>query len=305
MGLFSSSSKKLTNVKFFFIVLAVFIVIAFGIAFLFSDEEAFFVGVLIAFATSVYLTLFRILKKSNDPENWLGNWKFFFTLLLFISGITVLGGMFISHDEESIPITLIVSIVITTIITIIRGIKHWRQGKKAEKLRKQQYQERLQRENSQYADELAKKDRIIRDLQSRNSELQRSRQSSSSSSTSQYNNWPQEEEERRQDEQWEREQEQKWEREQEQRRKERLEDWYREYVTIKVSFEYHIKDSEYNQDYWNHTNKEIRVTRREAMALIQAGEGALLGRLGYSNRENIRNVGFTTPYGLYDRPWNC
>ena len=117
-----------------------------------------------------------------------------------------------------------------------------------------------------------------------------------------YVSWREAEEERRQEKQWERHLEQKWEREQEQIKKERLESWYSDYVTIEVSLDYHIKDSEYNRDYWDHRSEDIRVTRREAMALIQAGEGALLGRLGYSNRGNIRNVSIKPPYGLYDRP---
>jgi len=93
--------------------------------------------------------------------------------------------------------------------------------------------------------------------------------------------------------------------EEEQRKSERLEDWYREYVTIDVDFEYHYEDSEYNSDYWDPRNHEIRVTRREAMALIQAGESAILNRIGYGNSSKIRNLSYQIPYGLYDRPWNC
>lgn len=91
--------------------------------------------------------------------------------------------------------------------------------------------------------------------------------------------------------------------EEEQRKKERLEDWYREYVTIDVDLEYLCRDNDYNQeDYWDYRNEEIRVTRREAMALIEGGESAIIGRLGYHNRSLIRNVSYQIPFGLYDRP---
>ena len=103
----------------------------------------------------------------------------------------------------------------------------------------------------------------------------------------------------------ERQQEQMRRQEEEDKKKARLEDWYREYVTIDVDFQYHVKDSEYNQDYWDYRNEEIRVTRREAMALIEAGDSAIIGKLGYGNRGNIRNFKYKVPYGLYDRPWNC
>ena len=298
MGLFSSSGKKISNVKFFFILLFVSAAIAIAAGFLLSDEEALVVGLLISFFGSVIITLFRILKNSNDPDNRVGNWRYFFTLLLFTAGLLAFLSYAISQDEEAIVLAIIASFVISSIVSIGRSIKHWRQEKKAEKERKQQYQERLQRENRQYADELAKKDRIIRDLQSRNSELQQSQRTvySPSPSTSRYrDNFAEQQREREREKQ----------RQEDEKKKQRLEDWYREYVTIEVSFDYHIKDSEYNQDYWDHRSEDIRVTRREAMALIQAGEGALLGRLGYTNRGNIRNVGYKTPYGLYDRPWNC
>lgn len=91
--------------------------------------------------------------------------------------------------------------------------------------------------------------------------------------------------------------------EEEQRKQERLEDWYREYVTIDVDLEFHCMDSEYNQDYWDYRNHEIRVSRREAMALIEAGEDAIISRAGYHCRRSlIRNVSYQIPYGLYDRP---
>lgn len=303
MGLFSSSGKKIGNVKFFFILLTISAALAIGAGFLLSDEEALAVGLIIAFFGSVFVTLFRILKNCNDPDNRLGNWKYFFTLFFFIAGLFCLLLFFISHDDEAIVMSIIAAFAISAVVTIWRSIKHWHQERKAEKERKQQYQDRLQRENRQYADQLAQKDRMIRDLQNRNSELQKSRQSSSSSSK--YDSWREEEEERRQNERWEREQEQKWEREQERIKQERLEDWYREYVTIDVNFDFHYRDSEYNQDYWERRSDEIRVTRREAMALIQAGEGAIMGRLGYSNSGLIRNVSYQVPYRLYERPWNC
>lgn len=88
-------------------------------------------------------------------------------------------------------------------------------------------------------------------------------------------------------------------------RKERLENWYSEYVIIDVYFDYHYIDREYNNDYWERRYKEIRVTRREAMALIQAGESAIIGKLGYSNWGQIRNVSYQVPFGLYNRPGNC
>lgn len=90
--------------------------------------------------------------------------------------------------------------------------------------------------------------------------------------------------------------------EEEQRKRERLEDWYRDYVTIDVDFEYHYIDSEYNSDYWEPRNHEIRVTRREAMALIEAGESAIISRIGYYRPSLIRNVRYQIPYGLYDQP---
>ncbi len=100
-----------------------------------------------------------------------------------------------------------------------------------------------------------------------------------------------------------------WERErqleEERQKKIRLEDWYREYVTIDVYFDYHYIDREYNSDYWEHRNEEIRVTRREAMALIDAGEGAIMDKLCYNNRSLISNVSYNIPYGLYNRPLGC
>lgn len=305
MGLFSSRNKRMSNVKFFFIVFIVAVVIAVAAGFLYSDEEVVVLGMLMAFFTSFYLTLLRILKYSNAPGNRLGNWKYFFTLFLIVAGLFVLLTLFLSEDEEAVVLSLFAAFVISSVVSIWRGIKHWYQQRKAEKERKKQYQDRLQRENRQYADELEKKDRIIRNLQSRNSELQRTRQSNNSSSQSQNDRWRQAEEERRRDEEWERELDEKWEREQEQRKKRRLEEWYNEYVTIEVTFEYHIKDSEYNHDYWDYRSEDIRVTRREAMALIQAGEGAIIGRLDYGNRSNMRNISYKVPYGLYTRPLGC
>lgn len=304
MGLFFSHNKKMSNVKFFFIVLILSVVLSFAVGFFFSDEEIFVGGLLVGFLASIYLTLLRILKNCNAPDNRLGNWKYFFTLFLLLVGLFVFLCFIFNQDEETVALSLFAAFVLSSFVSIWRGIKHWYQQRKAEKARKQQYQDRLQRENRQYAEELEKKNRIIRELQNRNSESQR-RQQSTNSSQSQYDSWRKAEEERRRDEQWEREQDEKWEREQNQRKQRMLEDWYNEYVTIDVYFEYHIKDSEYNQDYWDRRNEEIRVTRREAMALIQAGEGAIIGRLGYNNRSNVRNISYKVPYGLYNRPFGC
>lgn len=93
--------------------------------------------------------------------------------------------------------------------------------------------------------------------------------------------------------------------EDEREKQKRLEDWYRDYVTIDVDLEYFCRDNEYNQeDYWDYRNHEIRVTRREAMALIEAGESAIISKLGYS-QSLTRIIRFQIPYGLYDRPWGC
>ena len=295
----SSSKKKLTNFKFFVFVLIASVVIALGVAFALSDEEAVIVGLLIAVIFSVYLTLFRILKHSNDPDNRLGNWKFFFTLSIFISGILVVALMLLTEEEETIPLSIIAGVFISSIISLSRGIKYRKQMKKAEKERNEQYQDQLQQKNRQYAEELEKKNRLIRDLQNRNSELQKGQRivnsPSSSSSSSRYQNEYQDRE---------RERERERERDEEQKKKERLESWYQDYVTIEVNFDFHYKDSEYNQDYWERRSEEIRVSRREAMALIESGEGAIIGRMGY-NRGLIRNVSYKVPYRLYDRPWNC
>ena len=262
MGIFSKSNKKLSNFKFFIIFLLISVVVAFAIAYLLQDEEIISIGLFVAFLASVFFTLFRILKNGNKPENWLGNWKYFLTLFFIITEIFFVGLLSINADGEIVSIALFFAFLISLISTMWRGIRHWRQGKKSEKERKQQYQERLQRENQQYANELEKKNRIIRGLENQNAELKKNQRSSRQSVY--YSS---------DDDQWEREQEQKWEIEQESRKKQQLEDWYRDYVTIEVSFDYHIKDSEYNQDYWERRSEDIRVTRREAMALIEGGEG--------------------------------
>lgn len=300
----TSSNKRMTDVKFFIIVLIISVVIALGLAFVFSSgEDAPVPSLLVAsLVISVYATLLRILMKANNPDNRLVNWKYFLALFVFVSGLLIIGGFLIGNEEGTIPLSLIVGFLVSSILSIVRWIKHRREVRKAEKERNQQYQEQLQRQNQQYADELKRKDRIISSLQSRSSESQESRRSSSSSyapsSSSGYSRQYEEMQMERQREQMRRQEE-------EDRKKERLEDWYREYVTIEVDFEYHIKDSEYNQDYWDYRDEEIRVTRREAMALIEAGDGAILGRLGYGNWGNIRNFRYKVPYGLYDRPWNC
>lgn len=298
----SSALKRMSNIRFFLLVLIITIVIALAVAFLSSEEDSVPLGLLVAFILSVFLTLFRILKKSNDPENRLGGWKYFFTMFVFVTGILSIGMLLVTQEEESIPVSLFAGLLISSIISIIRSVKYSRKEKKAEKERHQQYQEQLQRENRQYADELKRKDRIISDLRSRNAELQSDHRAnhsqSSSSSSSRYQDIYLEEQMERQREQMERQKE-------EDRRKERLEDWYREYVTIEVNFQFHIKDSEYNQDYWDYRSEDIRVSRREAMALIEAGDSAILGKLGYSNWGLIRNFSYKVPYRLYDRPMGC
>ena len=294
----SSPKRKMTNFKFFLIVLVITAVAAFAAGFLSSDEEVVLIGLEIAIVISVYLTLFRILKNSNDPDNRLGSWKYFFALSIFVTGILVAVSLLITKDEETIPLGILLGITVSAVVSLIRGIKHRHQERKAEKERDKQYQEQLVRKNRQYADELARKERAIQELQSRNSELLSSRRSSPSVSSSSYQSQYREE-------MMERQREQMRKQEEDERKKERLDDWYREYVTIDVDFEYHVRDSEYNQDYWDPRNEEIRVSRREAMALIQAGESAILNRLGYSNGGLIRNFRYQAPYGLYDRPWGC
>lgn len=285
----------MSNIRFFLLVLIVAIVIALAVAFASSEEDAVPLGLLVAFVLSVFLTLFRILKKSNEPENRLGGWKYFFAMFVFVAGILSIAMLLVTQEEETIPVAVLAGLLFSSIMSIIRSIKYSRKEKKAEKERHQQYQEQLQRENRQYADELKRKEKIISDLRSRNSELQRDYRTnhaqSSSSSSSRYQDDYLEEQRERQKE--------------EDRRKERLEDWYREYVTIEVNFQFHVKDSEYNQDYWDYRNEEIRVSRREAMALIEAGDSAILGRLGYSNWGLIRNFSYKVPYRLYDRPMGC
>ena len=139
-------------------------------------------------------------------------------------------------------------------------------------------------------------------MKNRNSELRKSQRIIHSPSQSQRQDWY-EEEQRERREQFENEQRER--QREDQRKAEILDRWYREYVTIDVTFEYHIINREYNQDYWEPRSDEIRVTRREAIALIEAGEGAIIGRLGYSNRSLIRNIGYKVPYGLYTRPYGC
>lgn len=295
----SSSPKKMTNIKFFILVLIVTVVIAFAVAFVFSEESIIMPGLLIALLVSVFLTLFWILKKSNDPWNRLGGWKYFFTLFAFVAGLLAIVMFLITKEEGSIPVSLLAGLLISSVISIIREIKHRSQEKKAEKKRNLQYQEQLRQKNRQYADELERKERIIKDLRSRNSELQSRHRTtyspSSSSSSSRYYDQYQEEQMDRQREQMRRQEE-------EDKKKERLEDWYREYVTIEVNYEYHIKDSEYNQDYWDYRSEDIRVSRREAMALIEAGDSAIMGKLGYGNWGKIRNFSYKVPFRLYDRP---
>ena len=291
----TSSLKKMSNIRFFLLVLIVAIVIALAVAFVASEEDAVPLGLLVAFVLSVFLTLFRILKKSNEPENRLGGWKYFFAMFVFVAGILSIAMLLVTQEEETIPVAVLAGLLFSSIMSLVRSIKYSRKEKKAEKERHQQYQEQLQRENRQYADELKRKEKIISDLRSRNSELQRDYRTnhtqSLSSSSSRYQDDYLEEQRERQKE--------------EDRRKERLEDWYREYVTIEVNFQFHIKDSEYNQDYWDYRSEEIRVSRREAMALIEAGDSAILGKLGYSNWGLIRNFSYKVPYRLYDRPMGC
>lgn len=286
----------MTNVKFFLVVLVVTVVIvlAAAIGLMNADADTVVAGLLIAVVFSVFATLFRILKNSNDPDNRLGNWKYFFTLFVFLSGIIAAVTLYAFNDEEALPLSLVAGFVISSIMSIYRGIKHWHQKRKSEKQRDQQYQESLRQKNRQYAEELERKDRIIRDLKNRNSELQQSQRTGYALSSSHHQS-DFEEEQRYREEQ----------RREEQRKREDLESWYREYVTIEVDFDYHYIDSEYNQDYWERRSEEIRVTRREAIALIEAGEAAIIGRAGYNNRSLIRNISYRTPYRLYDRPWNC
>lgn len=139
-----------------------------------------------------------------------------------------------------------------------------------------------------------KREREFREMEQRQSEGQRSAERGAHSSSSSHDDY-----------RYERERERERREEEQQRIKKRLEDWYREYVTIDVDFEYLCRNNDYNQeDYWDCRNEEIRVTRREAMALIEAGESAIIARLGYY-RPLIRNVSYQIPYGLYDRPWGC
>ena len=297
-----SSRKKMSNVKFFIIALVISIVLVLAISFISSEGGVVPAGLLVAVLVSLFLTLFRILKKSNDPDNRLGGWMYFLALFIFVTGILTLGMLLVTKEEGSIPVSLFVGLIISSIVSIIRSVKYGRREKKAEKERDRQLQEHLQRENKQYADELKRKDRIINDLRSRNSELQSSKRTvytaTSSSSSSRYNDQYQEQQMERQREQMRRQEE-------EDKRKERLEDWYREYVTIEVSFQYHVRDAEYNQDYWDYRSEDIRVSRREAMALIEAGDHAILGKLGYGNWGLIRNFSYKVPYRLYDRPMGC
>ena len=292
----SSNKKKMTNVKFFIIVLIISLVITMAVAIGLDNgnEDTIQGGLLIAVVAAIYITLFRILKKNNDPENRLGNWKYFFAMCIFISGILIIGILFINEDEDAALFALMLGIFISAIISLWRAFKHWRKGKKATKERNRQYQDQLQRQNRQYAEELEKKNRKIRDLESQNSELQKSRRTVYSTSSSQSQRYQEEQMGRQRDEQMEREREK--------RNKERLEDWYREYVTIEVNFEYLCRNNEYGGDYWDPRSEDIRVTRREAMALIEAGEGAILARIGYSNWSLIRNFSYKMPYRLYDHP---
>ena len=80
-----------------------------------------------------------------------------------------------------------------------------------------------------------------------------------------------------------------------------LQKWYEEYFTIEVYFNFHSVDSSENRDTWEPRSYDIRVTRREAMALIESGEAAIVGATTYPRRL-IRNVKYDTPYGLFDRP---
>lgn len=292
----------MSNVKFFFIALVISTVVALAIASTFSSPDAFPLGLIIALLLSGYITLFRILKKSNDPDHRLGFWKYFFVLALFVSGILALVVLIITQEESTVPASVIAGGVISFIIASVRGMKYRKQERSAKEERERLSKEQSQRQIQQYADELKRKDRIIEDLRNRNSELRKNQQTSRSSSSAQSssNNY-----DRYQEEQMERQREQMRRQEEEDRKQQRLDDWYREYVTIDVEFEYHIKDSEYNQDYWDYRDESIRVSRREAMALIEAGDSAIFGKLGYGNWGLIRNFRYKVPYGLYDRPWGC
>lgn len=138
-----------------------------------------------------------------------------------------------------------------------------------------------------------RQEREEREIEERKRESQHSvERSSFSSSDSQYDDYCQNRERERREED-------------EREKQERLEDWYRDYVTIDVDLEYFCRGNEYNQeDYWDYRNHEIRVTRREAMALIEAGKSAIISKLGYS-QSLTRIIRFQIPYGLYDRPWGC
>ena len=292
----------MSNIKYFIIVLVISTVVALAIASTSSSEDAFPLGLFIAFFLSLYLTLFRILKKSNDSDHRLGFWKYFFVLALFVSGILALVILLITQEESTVPASVIAGVIISFIIASIRGMKFRKQERSAKQERERLSNELLQRQTQKYADELKKKDRIIEDLRNRNSELSKNQQSSRSSSFAQSSSYNYD---RYQEEQMERQREQMRRQEEEDRKQQRLDDWYREYVTIEVEFDYHIKDSEYNQDYWDYRDEEIRVSRREAMALIEAGDSAIFGKLGYGNWGLIRNFRYKVPYRLYDRPWGC
>ena len=303
----SSKNKKMTNFKFFIIVLIISSIVTVAIAYAASKEDYVSSGLLFSVLFSFFLTLFRILKKSNGPDNRLGNWQFFFTLFVFVTGIVGLG-LFFSTRFDVIPSfrnAMIVGLIISSVVSIYRAIKPLHQKKKNEKLdreRKQQQIEQLQNQNKEYADELRRKNQLISSLQGKNvelaEELRTHGSSSPSSNRSSYQN-------QYYAEQLERRQEERRKQEEEERKSRLLEDWYREYVTIEVSFDYHYVDSEYNTDRWERRSEEIRVTRREAMALIQAGKEAIMGRTGYHNLGSIRNISYQLPYRLYDRPWNC
>lgn len=293
----SSSGKRMSNVRFLVITSIILLVVSIVISALLSDGDAddILAAAAIAVIVSLYITMLRILKYRNDPEKRLGNWNYFFLLSAFISGIMILAFAVMFQDGGAIILAIFFSLLAAAIIAITRGVKYKRSAKRLEKEQVRRYQERLISENKSYSEELKKKDQIISRLKKENSELSaRRRETVVAASEPEYN-----------DDDYEYRQEQRWQQEEDRKKAERLEDWYRQYVTIEVNFEYHYIDTEFNRDYWEYRSEDIHVSRREAMALIEAGEGAIIGRTGYSDRSKIRNVSYQVPFGLYDRPMGC
>lgn len=271
------SIKSLSNLKFFILVEALALLLSCGLGVLVNSA----LPMLYLIPAAAYITLIRMIRHDGYAGKRMG-W-FWYALLMgaaIFAPFLVLSIMF--NGVLIAAYGFAISGIAALIITTRRSVTYKRSLKKAEEERRKRIA----------AEEAAKKRAAEERRRREQEEAQAYRNSSRSREYSDFSpaysgSY------RREEDIYERE---------ERKRRERLEDWYRDHVTIEVNFDYFMRNNDYGDDYWDHRSEELTVSRREAQALVQAGPEAIISRCGYSNRELIRNISFRTPYGLYDQP---